>query len=182
MTTRALDPRRLDVAAAAAAGADVSGRWPVSDLPRLADGSAGEVDEPVSWSAGFEQRRELGAAPQPWLRLQAQARVARQCQRCLQPVLLSLDVDRAFRFVPTEDEAAALDADSEEDVLVLSRHFDLRELVEDELLLTLPIVPMHDDCPAPLVATALPEEPASDDAAPVHPFAALAAWKRGTGP
>jgi uncharacterized protein len=180
MTTRALDPRRLDVAAAAAVGAALEGRWPLSELARLADGAAGQVDEPVTWSARFEQRRELGAAPQTWLQLQAKARVARECQRCLQPVLLSLDVDRAFCFAPTEDEAAALDADSEDDVLVLSRHFDLHELVEDELLLTLPIVPMHEQCPAPLL-TAAPNEAAADAAPAVHPFAALAAWKRGTG-
>ncbi len=176
MTTRALDPRRLDVAAAAAVGAALEGRWPLSELVRLADGAAGQVDQPVGWSARFEQRGELGATPQTWLLLRAQARVARECQRCLQPVLLSLDVDRAFRFAPSEDEAAALDADSEDDVLVLSRHFDLRELVEDELLLALPIVPKHEQCPAPLAAAA-PDQ----DAAPAHPFAALAAWKRGAG-
>jgi uncharacterized protein len=180
MTTRTPDPRRLDVATAAAAGAELAGRWPLSELARLAEGAAAQVDEPVVWSARFEQRRELGAAPQAWLLLQAQARVARECQRCLQPVLLPLDVRRAFAFAPTEDEAAALDADSDNDVLVLSRHFDLRELVEDELLLALPIVPMHEHCPAPLLAAAPDEDGAGD--APAHPFAALAALKRGHRP
>lgn len=177
MTTRALDPRRLDVAAAAAAGAELAGRWPLSELPRLADSAAAPVDECVAWSARFEQRRELGAAPQAWLHLQARARVARECQRCLQPVLLSLDVHRPFAFAPTEDEAAAQDADSESDVLVLSRHFDLRELVEDELLLTLPIVPMHEHCPLPTTAL----DAAAEGETPAHPFAALAALKRAGG-
>ncbi len=176
MTTRAHDPRRLDVAAAAAAGAALAGRWPLSELGRLADGAAGEVDEPVAWSARFEQRREPGGALQVWLQLQARARIARQCQRCLQPVLLVLDVERAFRFAPTEDEAAALDADSEDDVLVLSRQFDLRELVEDEFLLALPIVPKHEHCPA------LPAGQAAQEITAAHPFAALAALKRGSGP
>lgn len=179
MITRAHDPRRLDVAAVAAAGAALGGRWPLSELARLADDAAGQVDEPVAWSARFEQRRESGAAPQVWLQLQAQARVARQCQRCLQPVLLALDVDRAFRFAASEDEAAALDAESEDDVLVLSRQFDLRELVEDELLLALPIVPKHEQCPVPLPAAQ--SERADEAAAPAHPFAALAALKRGSG-
>jgi uncharacterized protein len=178
MSTRALDPRRLDVAAAAAAGSELTGRWPLSELARLADGAAGQVDEPVAWSARFEQRRELGAAPQAWLHLQAQALIARECQRCLQPVLLSLDVNRAFAFAPTEDEAAAQDAESEDDVLVLSRHFDLRELVEDELLLSLPIVPMHEHCPLP-VGSAPGGVGAGE--APAHPFAALAALKRSAG-
>jgi uncharacterized protein len=177
MTTRAHDPRRLDVAAAAASGAELGGRWPLSDLTRLSEGAAGQVDEPVTWSARFEQRRELGGAPQVWLQLQARARVARECQRCLQPVLLALDVDRAFRFAPTEDEAAALDADSEDDVLALSRQFDLRELVEDELLLALPIVPKHEQCPAPLALAVSARPP--DELAPAHPFAALASLKGG---
>ena len=36
---------------------------------------------------------------------------------------------------------------SEEDLLALSREFDLHELIEDELLMALPVVPKHDECP-----------------------------------
>jgi len=178
MTTRAHDPRRLDVAAAAAATLALDGRWPLSELARLADHAAGQVDEPIVWSAEFERRGQHGGSPQVRLRLRAHARIARECQRCLQPVLLALDVDRSFRFAPTEEEAAALDAEVEDDVLVLSRQFDLRELVEDELLLALPIVPKHDDCPVPF-ASAVPV-PIDQDNSPAHPFAALATLKRGS--
>ncbi len=167
------------MAAAAAAGAEYAGRPPLSELVRLADGVAVAVDVPVEWAAQFEQRREPGGSSQAWLRLRAHARLARECQRCLQPVLLTLDVDRAFRFVPTEDEAAALDADSLEDVLALSRQFDLQALVEDELLLALPIVPMHEQCPAPLASA--PVVDALEDVSAEHPFAALAMLKRGGG-
>lgn len=182
MTTREHDPRRLDVAAAAAGGAVVTGRVPLSELARLADDAVGQVDEPVEWSGRFELRRVQGGASQLWLHLQARARVARECQRCLQPVLLRLDVARDFRFAASEDEAAALDAQSEEDMLVVSRRFDLRELVEDELLLALPIMPRHEQCPAPLApAAAATTEEAADEISPAHPFAALAALKRGGG-
>ena len=177
MTTGAHDLRRLDVAAAAAASAHFDGRWPLSELTRLADDAPAQVDQPVVWSARFSQRREVAGTAQVWLQLHAQARVSRECQRCLQPVLLTLNLDRAFRFAPTEDEAAALDAESEDDVLVLSRQFNLQELIEDELLLALPIVPMHEHCPTPLVATT--PQPPGEDVAPAHPFAALAALKRG---
>jgi uncharacterized protein len=180
MTTRAHDPRRLDVAAAAAAAAAIDGCWPLSELARLGDDVAGTVDEQVEWSARFEQRREHGGALQVWLHLQAHARVARECQRCLQPVLLALDVDRAFRFMATEDEAAALDAESEDDVLVSSRQFDMRELVEDELVLALPIVPKHEKCPVAWVPAA-PGQTA-EETVPAHPFAALASLKRGSSP
>jgi len=53
-------------------------------------------------------------------------------------------------------------------------------LLEDELLLALPLVPRHDVCPEPLAR-------AFRDAADVaeaaeHPFAALAALKQGSRP
>ncbi len=170
---RAHDPLRLDIGAAAAEGATLAGRWPLASLQRLHGG--GDGDLAVAWTAHFEQRRVHSAAPQTWLHLQADASVARECQRCLQPVLLPLHVDRAFRFVPTEEEAAALDAESEDDVLAASPRFDLRALVEDELLLALPLVPKHESCPVPWQ----PEE-APQDAKPENPFAALAALKRGS--
>ena len=47
-------------------------------------------------------------------------------------------------------------------MLALSRALDLRELVEDELLLALPLVPRHEVCPEPAaVSTPEPEAPAS---------------------
>jgi len=70
-----------------------------------------------------------------------------------------------------------LDADSDVDVLALSRSVDLRELVEDELLLAMPLVPRHEVCPAPLLAPQadVAFEEAEQDRP--NPFAALAALK-----
>jgi uncharacterized protein len=176
MKPRAHDPLRLDVAAAAADGVTLSGRWPLATLQRLHTG--GDGDLAADWHARFEQRKVAGeATPQVWLHLHADAQVARECQRCLQPVLLPLAVDRAFRFVATEDEAALLDADSDDDVLAASPRFDLRALVEDELLLALPLVPKHNQCPVPWP----PQEPAAPAPAAEHPFAALAALRRRDG-
>ena len=61
-------------------------------------------------------------------------------------------------------------------MLVLTRALDLHELVEDELILALPLVPRHDACPQPLAAPATAEEPLAERP---NPFAALAALKRG---
>jgi uncharacterized protein len=178
MTKRAHDPRRLDVAAAAAAGATLSGQWQLADLPRLAADAIGQGDLPVEWSAVLEQRRVSGGPPQVWMRLQARTRVWSKCQRCLQPVALDLQVDRPLRFAPTEDEAAAIDADSEDDVLAMDSRLDLRSLVEDELLLALPLVPKHEECAAPLSVAGSPDAEGVDTARTRQPFAALAALKR----
>lgn len=179
MSSREHDPQRLDVARAAAQAAALSGRWPLATLTRLSIDAAAGGDSDVSWSARFEQRSSSGGSAQPWLHLRAQARAARQCQRCLEPVLLPLEVDRWLRFAGSEEEAAALDAESDDDVLALSRRFDLRELVEDELLLALPLVPRHDACAPPLARADEAEPPPAD--ALSHPFAALAALKRPDG-
>lgn len=176
MAPRAQDPRRLDVAALADAGEALQGRWPLAGFDRLvADqpADAAPVEGDVVWQAAGERRRVPGGGADPWLHLQASACVRRTCQRCLQPVDLPLQVDRWLRFVADENLAAELDADSEEDVLAIERALDLHDLVEDELLLALPMIPRHDRCPTPLASTAgAGEAPGAGGAA--HPFAALA--------
>jgi uncharacterized protein len=178
MKNRASDPRRLDVAAAVAEGATLQGTAPLAGFERLAERPSSAGDAPVQWSAHFERRPARGGAPELRLHLQADARVMRECQRCLQPVALDLNVNRHLRFVADEQTAAALDADSEDDVLALSGPFDLLSLIEDELLLALPLVPMHSQCPQPLPAAE--PDAAAEEAA--HPFAALAALKREPSP
>jgi len=101
-----------------------------------------------------------------------------ECQRCLKAVAVPLATERSFLFVHGEDAAAQLDTDSEDDVLALTRALDLRELIEDELLLALPIVPRHEVCPVPLVAPVDDEGVVEEKP---NPFAALAALKR-SGP
>ena len=164
----------------------ISGEWPQSMFTRLnVDSIAPLADQaapPVSWAAQGAQRKSPAGQPQLSLHVQARTSVRMQCQRCLLPVALSLDIDRKFLFARDEAEAAQLDEETEDDVLVLEHHLDLAALIEDELILALPIVPRHEDCPQPLTA----ESPvARHDAAVAsdkpHPFAALAALRRGGG-
>ena len=117
--------------------------------------------------------------PRPALHLRARCVVPLACQRCLGELRVPLEVDRHIVFARDEDSAAALDDASEDDVLALSGELDVRELVEDELLLALPLVPRHDVCPG---AVRLSAQDADFDAAGderPHPFAGLAALKAG---
>jgi uncharacterized protein len=182
MSAREVDPQRLDVAAFAKDAGQLDGCWPLRGLTRLHDAAHPDADlgdaDAVRWQARGEWRRASGPggdAGQPWLHLKGSARMALVCQRCLGAVVEPLEVERSFLFVHGEDAAAQLDADSDDDVLVLTRALDLRELLEDELLLALPLVPRHAACPAPLP---LADTPALADDKP-SPFAVLAALKRG---
>ncbi|HEY9107287.1 MAG TPA: YceD family protein, partial [Roseateles sp.] len=98
---------------------------------------------------------------------------------CLGALAVPLDVDRWIRFVPDAAQAEALDAELEDDVLELQRQMDLRELVEDELLLALPLVPRHEACPEPLPHADEETVGEEEEAERPNPFAALAALKRG---
>jgi len=174
-SSREFDATRLDVETFAAEGAVLQGQWPLRDLPRLRDSVAADMPpEPadaVRWKARGE--RMANVRPELWLHLEADASIALQCQRCLAPVEVSVVVDRRFGFVAGEDAAAALDATSDDDIIALTRTLDLRVLVEDELLLALPLVPMHAVCPTPLAVH--DADHSVDEAA--NPFAALAALK-----
>lgn len=180
MTRRRLDPQRLDVALLAQEGLTLQGEWPLPELQRLQQTQCLPQDAPASavqWSARGELRPVSGEEPQTWLHLQARTTVWLACQRCLTPLRVDLAVEQPIRFVLGEAQAEALDAESEHDVLALVPVLDLRQLIEDELLLALPIVPRHDTCPTPVRLAA--EDAASVEAP--HPFAALARLKAGPG-
>jgi uncharacterized protein len=82
--------------------------------------------------------------------LEVHAAIKMTCQRCLGVCFQVLDVNRTFRFVRDEQIALAMDDASEDEFLVLSSAFDVLELMEDELIMALPLVPLHAQCPVPL--------------------------------
>ncbi|MEY3626232.1 MAG: YceD family protein [Limnohabitans sp.] len=175
-------PERLDVRALARAGARLDGETPIQECERLLAEMARPTDAApvIHWAAQGEWRERLGGAGQCWLHLSAEMRLPMVCQRCMGAVEVLLEVERSFRFVADEATAEREDEAAEEDLLVLSAQFDLLGLIEDELLMAMPLVPRHEpDCPAPVrlsVQDAGFEE--ADSTGRPHPFAALAQLKR----
>ena len=117
-----------------------------------------------------------------WIRMRLNGEVSAVCQRCLEPV--SLDIDRLTDLrlslkgghrdqqMP-EEELRLEDAESRIDTL---------ELIEDEVILTLPIAPMHPvgHCaPQGKVASAYDDDPTPrEPPADSHPFALLRSLKK----
>lgn len=167
-------PLAIDVRVICREAARVEGSQALATLKRLAGSLHGAPDTAATWSVQGSLRRVTGGEPEHWVHLQAQAMVPLQCQRCLQTYAQELRVDRRFLFVAQESLAERLDETLEDDVLVMPVRLDLAELLEDELILALPLVPRHEGaCPQPLpMRTGELEE----DAAP-NPFAALAALR-----
>ena len=159
---------------------------PVTDLPRLAASLAGN-DGVVRATVDFARVDGV-----PRLNVGADVEVTLICQRCLQPMQVLLEGESQVALVENLAQADALPEDVEP-VWVESRKVDLREVVEEELLLALPLVPMHeagdDECGAaadvagavgmPMVAArseGSDEDAVEGDVEPVtqKPFAELA--------
>ena len=69
------------------------------------------------------------------------------CERCGESVVEDLAVD--FKYTPDQKKVEALGINVEYDFVEVDEfgEIDLVTLVEDELILSLPIVPKHDVCP-----------------------------------
>ena len=102
------------------------------------------------------------------------------CQRCLEPAVLGLDTECDVGFVAS-DEAAKNLPRNYEPVILDDEALDLHELIEDELLLALPAVPMHPmgTCQHPPGYQPDEAEP-EEEAEKPNPFSVLAKLKRDT--
>jgi uncharacterized protein len=163
-------------------GGSVGGTVPLAEFARVAaDCVDAGASVQVAWSAQGQVRGGDGTPGAPWLHLQASAELPLVCQRCLEPVSTPVAVDQWFRFVPDEATAEQDDDAAAEDLLVESAEFDLCALVEDELVLAMPLIASHATCPTP---PRLSVQDAAFDAAPdarPQPFAALAQLRSTKG-
>jgi uncharacterized protein len=189
-------PGRLDVLAMASRQELAQGQGPLSGWPRLRAEchetwlatDSGQAQ--VRWQLAARMAPVAQRGPKPFFDLRVEATLGLVCQRCLGPVAVAIQAQRSLRFEPDEATAAAEDAVADEDVLALVPPPDWPTLVEDELLLALPTLPMHDRCPSgdwetytravaglPWSADSVPATDAVDDSGAAksqHPFAALA--------
>lgn len=119
-------------------------RMLVADFPRLAhEFTQGEL------FCRVEGQVDVGGG---WrLRLQVQGEVGRVCQRCLGGMLQRVEIDHTLRLARNASELERLDAEPDNDAILAEASLDLVELLEDEVLLSLPMAPMHPagDCARP---------------------------------
>ena len=168
-------PTRLDLKTLAHSGSEIAGSDMLSKYERLSQEARGlAADSPLDWSALGEIRSAQTGEDQIWLHVTARVSMPLVCQRCMGPIDVALDVSPSFRFVASEEIALAQDEDAEEDVLVFSREFNLAALIEDELLMALPLIARHEVCPTQVKLSAA--DAAFDQASleKTNPFSALA--------
>jgi uncharacterized protein len=158
------DPWRL-----AQQGGTLTGRVALESLPRLAPSlaAAGHAEYRLAFYLDSEHRAVASG--------HVVAELVVQCQRCLEPMAIVVDSDFALAFVRGLDEAARL-PECYEPALAEDGWVRPAELVEDELMLALPPVPLHEDLDCATVRAG--PEP-SDEPPVANPFAVLAALRDG---
>jgi uncharacterized protein len=170
-------PPHIDVSHCCHNGTEFGGQLTLASFQRLMQETQGlGADKTVDWSARCELISNPMGQAHAWLHLTVSLGVPLTCQRCLGAVTVPVSINRSFRFVETEAQAELEDESSVEDVLVLSRDFDLSALIEDEVLMDLPVVPRHDECPVAIKLIAADADFEEAGVKP-NPFAALADLK-----
>ena len=165
-------PQFINIFELARRGETIEGEVAVKDLPNLLGFTATENGTLRFVATGLGERRGL-----PAVDLDMEGDVDISCARCLKPMSVHIASGAVFRLVRTEAEANALpieDDEEDEDVLVGSRSFDLEKWVEEEAILALPRMVVHDACEEKREWSD-GEEP-QEEKRP-NPFAALAALK-----
>ncbi len=146
------------------------GQADLAQMPRLSEVLAG-ADGPASYR--LEIGREGGRA---LVRGQVAMNMRLICQRCLGEVAVAVDEPIALAMVRSDAEARNLPEELDP-LLVEEGSIRPLDLVEDELLLAVPLVPMH--WPAVCRLAYLPGERDLEQEAPKKsPFAALRSLKR----
>jgi uncharacterized protein len=136
-TTRFIDGLQF-----AHGGETLSGRFEIKQLPRLLESAA---DDAGNVSYTIIGKRDLQGKPS--LECKVEGTVTLQCQRCLQGFAHQFSVKSVLMLV--SHEAALPDPESEPDeidAIVATPQMNVAELVEEEILLSLPMIPRHEAC------------------------------------
>ena len=123
-------------------GSKLQGAWPVAEFPRLRD-----VLRTNEGTLHYELRGVPQEQGRPALKLKVDGALQFVCQRCLGALEVPLHLDVSLQLAATQAEVDAGPVEAEgPDKIVASREMPVREMVEDEVLLAIPIAPRHERC------------------------------------
>jgi uncharacterized protein len=122
-----------------------SGFLSLDDLPRVAlEATTRSADDGFAWAVNTFFDGLVGGEPRLKMNLSLKGQMQLLCQRCMQPCPVQLDESRQFVFFANEALADAFPMEDDAlEPLVMSSHFDLLGTIEDEILLSLPLIPKH---------------------------------------
>ncbi len=135
-------PEELDFIQTARKGSEIQGNWPVKGMKRLTElllDDSGMVEASLRFKQEGRLRHVSGT-------VSAQVNVT--CQRCMQAMPLLIETEFNLALVSDESKADQLPDGFEPLILDEDNRLNIPHMLEEELLLVMPIVAMHesDDC------------------------------------
>ena len=146
-------------------GGELSGEVPVAELPRMADLLAD-----FEGKIAYELRGLVGKDGNPRLELILDGLCHLRCQRCLNALTYPVKLVSRLRLVSETQTDNTDIEDDEVDSIPADKHLDVLVLLEEELLLSLPIAPKHGSGECQIAVEGLDRSN--------NPFAVLAGLKK----
>ena len=119
-------------------GRELQGTVALAQMPRLQD-LLTSLDGELSYTMRGSQ--DISGKPQLDLALDGQCQL--RCQRCLDNFTHTLHLDTRLLLVRGAEVDMESSMEDDPDRILASDHLDVLELLEDEILLSLPIAPKH---------------------------------------
>ncbi|WP_020559348.1 YceD family protein [Thiofilum flexile] len=156
---------------------ELSGIMPLREMSRLVEmalDSSGDFQVELVFS--------LSETHLPMVKGSVQGQIQVECQRCLQPMTLTINHPIEVVFTRSETDRRPEEAGYESWV-VEDDSLYLRDFVEDELLLAMPLIPRHDSCqPLKPLIEGYEDDAVNNESDPTeekkNPFAVLKNWKK----
>jgi uncharacterized protein len=167
-------PKQVDIRKLIAADITLAAREPLASFERLCamlESCSGDVEVELHFFVDPQGGRRIDGS--------VQTQVQVQCQRCLQPMPLELDSQFAVAVVWSDSDAEHLPRELDP-YIVGEEPQDVRDLIEDELIISLPYVSYHEVGQCALAGYTNPEpEPAAPADTKENPFKVLEQLKSG---
>lgn len=159
-----------------------AGEVDLNELPRLAASQelpTTEFDKVKPLYMTLDVTKKSGVI---WLHVESRGEIWQTCQRCLEPVAVSLDYANDIALLTSEDQLNLLE--ETDDYLLISelsnqlpnvgdsKKIAVVPMLEDELLMQQPLAPKHEDCELAVTEVGDFAEEKEDS-----PFAVLASLK-----
>lgn len=120
----------------------LQGDLPIAGLPRLADivvSTTGEIR--------YQLYSDIDRLLRPNVRLILEGTLEILCQRCMMPMFFQVSIDTKLTIFSSDAEIDAAERDNPDiEGVVIVGDLDVVELIEEELILSVPYVATHIEC------------------------------------
>lgn len=172
-------PHHIDIKKIADDGFAWRGLITADDMSRIADSVHQMSDAPIELSVTITKNNDI-----IWFSFDIVCSCLVICQRCLKPMPQAFDTITKLALLTDDSQETLLDDDQEwllladvSDVVGKELRLTLMDVIEDELLLNMPLAPKHEIGHSDCVPVEQINEEEEDDEEKDNPFAALAALK-----